>query len=58
MPISKINSGWAWWHIPLLPALGRQGLAGLYSELQSSQSYIVRPGLREKEEWSIINYMM
>ena len=50
MPISKINSGWAWWHTPLIPALGRQRLAGLYSELQSSQSYIVRPGLREKAE--------
>lgn len=44
-----------WWHIPLIPALGRQRQVDLYeiraslvylAEFQDNQSYIVRPALK------------
>jgi hypothetical protein len=51
----------AWWHMPLIPALGRQrqadfwvrGQPGLQSEFQDSQSYTEKPGLKKKSViWS------
>ena len=46
----------AWWHTPLIPALGRQrqvdfwvrGQPGLQSEFQDSQSYTEKPCLEKK----------
>jgi hypothetical protein len=46
---------WAWWHTPLIPALGRQrqedfwvqGQPGLQSELQESQGYTEKPCLKK-----------
>jgi hypothetical protein len=47
--------GWAWWHMPLIPALGRQrqvdfwvqGQPGLQSEFQDSQGYTEKPCLEK-----------
>jgi hypothetical protein len=46
-----------WWHMPLIPALGRQrqtdfwvrGQPGLQSEFQDSHGYTEKPCLRKKE---------
>jgi hypothetical protein len=48
---------WQWWHMTLIPALGRQrqadfwvwGQPGLQSELQDSQGYIENPVLKNKQ---------
>jgi hypothetical protein len=45
-----------WWHMPLIPALGRQrqadfrvrGQPGLHSEFQDSQDYTEKPCLKKK----------
>jgi hypothetical protein len=45
---------WVWWHMPLIPALGRQrqadfwvwGQPGLQSELQDNQGYTEKPCLK------------
>jgi hypothetical protein len=47
--------GWVWWHMPLIPALGRQrqvgfwvrGQPGLQNEFQDSQGYTEKPCLEE-----------
>jgi hypothetical protein len=47
--------GLAWWHLPLIPALGRQrqadfwvrGQSGLESEFQDSQGYAEKPCLEK-----------
>ena len=52
----KKRSSWAWWHTPLIPALGRQrqsdfwvrGQPGLQSEFQDSQGYTEKPCLKNK----------
>jgi hypothetical protein len=49
---------WAWWHTPLIPALGRQSQAdfwvqdqpGLQSEFQDSQGYIEKPCLEKTKQ--------
>jgi hypothetical protein len=46
---------WAWWHTPLIPALGRQrqvdfwvqGQPSLQSEFQDSQGYTEKPCLEK-----------
>jgi hypothetical protein len=51
--IRKEIKNWAWWHTPLIPALGRQrqvdfwlrGQPGLQSEFQDSQGYREKPCL-------------
>jgi hypothetical protein len=48
----------AWWHMPLIPALGRQGQAnfwvqgqpGLQSEFQDSQGYTEKPCLEKQHK--------
>jgi hypothetical protein len=48
----------AWWHMPLIPALGRQrqadfwvrGQPGLQSELQDSQGYTEKPCLKKPKK--------
>jgi hypothetical protein len=55
-PIKKWGTSWAWWCMPLIPALGRQrqadfwvrGQPGLQSELQDSQGYLYRETLSWK----------
>jgi hypothetical protein len=52
-------SRWAWWHRPLIPALGRQRQADLgelkaslvYIEFQDSQQYIERDPVIEQKEY-------
>jgi hypothetical protein len=47
----------AWWHMPLIPALGRQrqadfwvrGQPGLQSEFQDSQGYTEKPCLEKNK---------
>jgi hypothetical protein len=49
---------WAWWHIPLIPALRRQrqadfwvrGQPGLQSEFQDSQDYTEIPCLEKPKK--------
>jgi hypothetical protein len=54
--ILKIEEiSWAWWHMPLIPALGRQsqadfwvqGQPGLQSEFQDIQGYTKKPSLKK-----------
>ena len=48
---------WAWWHMPLILALGRQrqadfwvqGQPGLQSEFQGSQGYTEKPCLEKNQ---------
>jgi hypothetical protein len=48
-----------WWHMPLIPALGRQrqvdfwvrGQPGLQSEFQDSQGYTEKPCLKKKNRF-------
>jgi hypothetical protein len=55
--IRKQAEAGQWWHMPLIPALGRQRQAdfciwvqpGLQSELQDSQGYTEKPCLRKKK---------
>ena len=50
--------GWAWWRMPLIPALGRQrqvdfwvwGQPGLQSEFQDSQGYTQKPCLENQNK--------
>jgi hypothetical protein len=66
--VRKATISWAWWHMPLIPALGRQrqvnflvrGQPGLQSEFQDSQGYTEKPCLekkkkKEEEEATIIH---
>jgi hypothetical protein len=51
VPLKKEEESRAWWHTPLIPALGRQrqvdfcvrGQPGLQSEFQDSQGYTEKP---------------
>jgi hypothetical protein len=51
----KSKTSWAWWHKPLIPALGGQrqvdfwvrSQPGLQSEFQDSQSYTEKPCLKK-----------
>ena len=53
----KQNQGWAWWHTPLIPELGRQrqanfwvrGQPGLQIEFQDSQGYTEKPSLKKNK---------
>ena len=56
------NQAGRWWHMPLIPALGRQrqvdfwvgGQSGLQSEFQDSQGYTEKPCLekpKKKKKW-------
>jgi hypothetical protein len=59
------HSSWAWWHTPLIPALGRQrqrqrqadfsvrGLPGLQSEFQDSQGHTEKPCLENNTKHNI-----
>jgi hypothetical protein len=50
-----------WWHMPLIPALGRQrqanfwvwGQPGLQSEFQDSQGYTEKPCLQKQKTKTI-----
>jgi hypothetical protein len=52
------DMSWAWWHTPLIPALGRQrqvdfwvqGQPGLQSEFQDSQDYTEKPWLANQKK--------
>jgi hypothetical protein len=50
----KKSCSQAWWHMPLIPALGRQrqkkvrGQPGLQSEFQDSQGYTEKPCLEKQ----------
>jgi hypothetical protein len=55
----KLGFSWAWWHTPLIPALGRQsqvdfwvrGQPGLQSEFQDSQQgYTEKPCLKKNKK--------
>ena len=51
-----------WWHMPLIPALGRQrqadfwvqGQPGLQSEFQYSQGYTEKPCLEKRKEKKVV----
>jgi hypothetical protein len=45
---NKTGSCWAWWHKPLVPALGRQRQEGL-CEFKASQGYSEKPCLKTKQ---------
>jgi hypothetical protein len=55
--LSTKRWGQAWWHPPLIPALGRQrqadfwvrGQPGLQSEFQDSQGYTEKPCLEKQK---------
>jgi hypothetical protein len=55
--IRRISRGWAWWRMPLIPALGRQrqadfwvrGQPGLQSEFQDNQGYTEKPCLEKQK---------
>jgi hypothetical protein len=57
LSLKKQEGGWAWWRIPLIPALGRQrqadfwvrGQPGLQSEFQDSQGYTKKPVLKKQK---------
>jgi hypothetical protein len=52
------TSAGQWWHMPLIPALGRQrwvdfcirGQPGLQSEFQDSQGYTEKPYLKKQKQ--------
>ena len=54
----KIKHSQAWWHIPLIPALGRQrqvdfwvrGQPGLQSEFQDSHGYTDKPCFKKQDK--------
>jgi hypothetical protein len=54
----SVRDSWAWWHTPLIPALGRQrqvdfwvqGQPGLQSEFQDSQGYTEKPKKKKKKK--------
>jgi hypothetical protein len=54
----KSRWGWAWWRMPLIPALGRQRQPdfwvqvqpGIQSEFQDSQGYTEKPCLGKKKK--------
>jgi hypothetical protein len=56
--IKKPERSWAWWHMPLIPALRRQrqadfcvrGQPGLQSEFQDSQGYTEKPCLEKQQQ--------
>jgi hypothetical protein len=56
--LRKVTHSQAWWHTPLIPALGRQrqagfcvrGQPGLQSVFQDIQSYTEKPCLGKKEK--------
>jgi hypothetical protein len=51
-------TSWAWWRMPLIPALGRQrqadfwvrGQPGLQSEFQDSLGYTEKPCLKKQNK--------
>jgi hypothetical protein len=55
--IQESNLAWQCWHMPLIPALGRQvdfwvgGQPGLQSEFQDSQRYTEKPCLEKSKGW-------
>jgi hypothetical protein len=58
LPIKEFQPQRAWWHTPLIPALGRQrqtdfwvwGQPGLQSEFQESRGYTEKPCLEKPKE--------
>jgi hypothetical protein len=54
--LEVVTGSWAWWRMPLIPALGRQrqadfwvrGQPGLQSEFQDSQGYTEKSCLKKK----------
>jgi hypothetical protein len=54
----RTTARWAWWRMPLIPALGRQrqadfwvwGQPDLQSEFQDSQGYTEKPCLKKKKK--------
>jgi hypothetical protein len=57
--------GQALWHMPLIPALGRQrqkdfwvrGQPGLQSELQDSQGYTEKPYLEKPKKKKLVKFL-
>jgi hypothetical protein len=43
----KYNASWAWWNMPVIPALGR--LRQEYHEFEASLDYIVTPYIQNKQ---------